>query len=211
MVGAIMLKWSWTSLISFTAAAAAAFVLVLLGAPKPMAGLIILAYLAYRANNRPVSNVPPADRDQLLAQGPPANHGLVYVHRRIGVGGLVVGFNVKLDHADVALLKVARFTRLVVAPGRHQLVVGPKKLFGQFARVAEKQTAEGSFAIAGGETAVFELRFPKGKITMRKLELDRELDIPTALAKLAQVKMVASEQPAELTQATASMQAHPGA
>jgi hypothetical protein len=85
--------------------------LVLLGAPKPMAGLIILAYLAYRANNRPVSNVSPADRDQLLAQGPPYNHGLVYVHRGIGVGGLVVGFNVKLDHADVALLKVARFTR----------------------------------------------------------------------------------------------------
>lgn len=41
-----MLKWSWTSLTTFAAAVVAVFALVLMGAPKPMAGLIILAYLA---------------------------------------------------------------------------------------------------------------------------------------------------------------------
>jgi hypothetical protein len=200
-----MLKWARTSLISFAAAAVVGFVLVLLGAPKPLVILIIMVYMAYRSNNRPVTNVTPLDRDRLLAQGPPANYGLVYVHRGLGVGGLLVGFNVKLDNEDVALLKVVRFTRLVVAPGSHQLVVGPKNLS---AHIAEKQTAEASFAITAGETAVFGLNSPKGKMILRKLELDRELDIPTALAKLAQVKMVASEQRAGLTQTTARPPGH---
>jgi hypothetical protein len=190
-----------TVVISFASAFAVAFVAAFLGVPTPMAGTLagitLLVVAAYRTNNRSVTDVSPADRDQLLAQGPPANYGVVYLHRGATIGGLLVGFNVSLDHSDVALLRVARFTRLVVAPGTHQLVVGPRKQFGQLGKIAELQTAQASFAIAAGETAVFELKFAPGPM-LRKLELVREQDAPSALTSLAKVKMVASVQPAVL-------------
>jgi hypothetical protein len=187
------------AIIPFAGAFVLAFVLVLLGVPKtivgPAAGVLASVIWVYRSNNRRVTNVSPAERDQLLAQSPPANCGFVYVHRGRLVGGLAVGFNVKLDNVDVALLRAARFTRLVVRPGSHLLVAGPRKQFGQFAQIAEKQTAEASIAITAGETAIFDLKFTKGMI-LRKLELVREPHAPDALARLAQVKMVLSEPPA---------------
>lgn len=190
-----------TVIISFAAAFAVGFVVAFLGAPTPMAGTLagitLLVVAAYRTNNRSVTDVSPADRDQLLAQGPPANYGVVYLHRGATIGGILVGFNVNLDKSDVALLRVARFTRLVVAPGTHHLVVGPKKQFGQLGKIAEMQTAQASFALTAGETVVFGLKFGPGAM-LRKLEMVREPDAPSALTKLAKVKMVASEQPAAL-------------
>lgn len=47
----------------------------------PAVGVIVLIIWVYGVNNRPVTNVFSANRDQMLAQGPPANYGLVYVHR----------------------------------------------------------------------------------------------------------------------------------
>ena len=201
-----MMKWGWTSLISFAAALAVGIAVVLLGAPKLVGSLVVFVYFAYRANNRPATKIASADRDQLLAQAAPANCGVVYVHRGLGVGGLVVGFNVKLDDADVALLNAARFTRLLVAPGSHRLVVGPGKLSTSIKR---KQTATAHFAITAGETAVFGLKFAKGKM-LRQLELDRESDVNAALAKLGQMKMVASAQPAGSTQISAAVPAQSG-
>jgi hypothetical protein len=202
------LKKIWIWFIYLAAVFVLAFVLDLLGVPGsiagPVAGVAIVVILLYRANNRPVTNVSPADRDRLLAQGPPANCGLVYIHRGLKIGGFAVGFNVKLDSADVALLKAGRFTRLVVAPGYHQLVVGLKKQPAGI--VANQQTAEGGFTMAAGETAVFDLKFGAGAV-LRKLELVREPDGAAGLAKLAQVTMVASEQQDALAQPTVAMQA----
>jgi hypothetical protein len=57
----------------------------------PVVGLIVLIIWVYGVNNRPVTNVPSANRDQMLARAPPANYGLVYVHRGPLVGGLASG------------------------------------------------------------------------------------------------------------------------
>jgi hypothetical protein len=105
----------------------------------PVVGVIVLIIWIYGINNRPVTNVSSANRDQMLAQGPPANYGLVYVHRGPLVGGLAVRIDVKLDNVNVAQPKVARFTRLVVAPGSHLLAVGSKTPFGQLKQIAEAQ------------------------------------------------------------------------
>jgi hypothetical protein len=139
---------------------------------------------------------------------PPANYGLVYLHRGPLVGGLAVGIDVKLDNVKVAQLKVARFTRLVVAPGSHLLAAGSKTPFGELKQIAEAQRAKASFAISAGETAVFELKMIwTGMKKGTKLELVREADAAAASANLARVKMAASEQPAGWTQTPAPMQA----
>jgi hypothetical protein len=174
----------------------------------PVVGVIVLIIWVCGVNNRPVTNVSSANRDQMLAQGPPANYGLVYVHRGPLVGGLAVGIDVKLDNVNVAQPKVARFTRLVVAPGNHLLAAGSKTPFGQLKQIAEAQRAEASFAISAGETAVFGLKMIWTGIKKgTNLELVREADAAAALANLARVKMVASEQPAGWTQTPAPMQA----
>jgi hypothetical protein len=174
----------------------------------PVVGLIVMIIWVYGVNNRPVTKVSSANRDQMLAQGPPANYGLVYVHRGPLVGGLAVGIDVKLDNVNVAQLKVARFTRLVVAPGSHLLAAGSKTPFGQLKQIAEAQRAEASFAISAGETAVFELKMIWTGIKKgTKLELVREADATAALDNLARAKMVASEQPAGWTPTPAPMQA----
>jgi hypothetical protein len=94
---------------------------------------------------------------RLLAEGPPANYGLVYVHRPSGVGGLAVGFTVSLDSVDVAFLRLSRFTRVVVAPGGHQMRVGLKKQ--NVGTVANTQGCETSFTLSAGETAVFGMKY----------------------------------------------------
>ena len=71
--------------------------------------------------------------------------------------------------------------------------------FGQLKQIAEAPRAEASFAISAGETAVFGLKMTWTGIkkgTKLKLKLVREADATTALASLALVKTVASEQPA---------------
>ena len=54
--------------------------LSLFGVPRtviaPVVGVIVLIIWVYGVNNRPVTNVSSANRDQMLAQG---NYGLVYV------------------------------------------------------------------------------------------------------------------------------------
>ena len=184
-----------------------ALVLNLVGLPAsiagPVAGGAVIAFIVVRGNNRKVAGVSPADRDRLLAEGPPANCGLVYVHRPSGIGGLAVGFNVNLDNADVAFLRLSRFTRLVVAPGNHKLVVGLKKQTGGI--IANQQSAEATFTLAAGETTVFGLKYGEGKM-VKPLMLYRDPDTGGGLAKLAQVQMVASEQTAALAQTAAAMQ-----
>jgi hypothetical protein len=53
------------------------------------------------------------------------------------VGGLAVGIDVKLDNVNLAPLKVARFTRVVVALGSHLFAAGSKTSFGQLKQIAE--------------------------------------------------------------------------
>jgi hypothetical protein len=136
-------------------------VLTVIGIPGyvagPAAAGLIIAFFAIRANNRKVASVPAGDRDRLLAEGPPANYGLVYVHRPSGVGGLAVGFTVSLDSVDVAFLRLSRFTRVVVAPGGHQMRVGLKKQ--NVGTVANTQGCETSFTLSAGETAVFGMKY----------------------------------------------------
>ena len=186
----------------------AAFVLSFIGIPAtivgPAAGLLVVAFIVVRANNRKVAAVSPADRDRLLAEGPPAGCGLVYVHRPGGVGGLAVGFSVNLDHVSVAFLRLSRFTRLVMATGSHHLVVGLKKQPG--AMIANQQSAVANFTLAAGETAVFGLKYGEGKM-VKPLVLYREPDTGAALARLAQVQMVAPEPPAALAHTPGVLQA----
>jgi hypothetical protein len=176
-----------------------AFVMSFIGIPTtivgPAAAMVVVAFIVIRANNRKVINVAPAERDRLLAEGPPDGYGLVYVHRPSGIGGFAVGFNVNLDNVDVAMLKLSRFARLVVAPGNHRLTVGLKKQPG--AIIANQISAETSLAVAAGETAVFGLKYGEGKM-VKPLLLYREADTGAALAKLATAEMVAAVQPAAL-------------
>jgi hypothetical protein len=165
--------------------------------------MLVVGFIVVRVNNRKATVVSSADRDRLLAEGPPPNYGLVYVHRDGRVGGLAVGFNVNLDNADVAILRLSRFTRLVVAPGAHHMVVGLKKQTGGI--VANQQSAEMNFILDAGETAVFGLKYGEGKM-VKPLVLYRDLDTGGALAKLTYVQMVAAEQPGALAQTAGAVE-----
>jgi hypothetical protein len=149
----------------------------------------------YLENNRPVTSVPPAERDLLLAQAPPAGYGLVYVHRPMKIGGQAIGFDVDLDTVTVTQLKAARFTRLVVAPGSHTLKAGPKKSFGQIAQAAKGETG---FAISAGETIVFRLDLKRARM-QASIDIIREEDVAAAMIKFASLRMVAPDKPADST------------
>ena len=186
---------------------AVAFVMSLIGIPSsivgPVSGILVIAFIVIRSNNRKAKRISSADRDRLLAEVPPADYGFVYVHRDSNVGGLAVGFNVNLDNVDVAFLRLSRFTRLVVAPGKHHLIVGLKKQTGGI--IANQQTAEVDFTLRAGETAVFGLKYGEGKM-VKPLVIYRDAETGAALAKLAHVQMVAAEQTDALPQTAGSTQ-----
>ena len=91
---AVDLKNTRVWVIFVIAVVGVAFVLSFIGLPAtvvgPAAAMVVVAFIVIRANNRAVANVAPAERDRLLAEGPPAGYGLVYPSARRG-GGFAVG------------------------------------------------------------------------------------------------------------------------
>jgi hypothetical protein len=169
-------------------------------ATTALCSLVFTILWMYLDNNRKVTNVTASDRDVLLNEAPPTNHGLVYVHRPMKVGGQAIGFDVDLDTVTVAQLKAARFTRLVVASGSHTLKAGPKKSFGQIAQANKGDT---DFTISAGETVVFRLDLKRG-VMQASIDIVREPDTTVAMTKLRGLTMVAPDKTADAASLPAS-------
>ena len=149
-------------------------------------GAVVWYILQNLSGNRAVSSVTSAERARLLAEPPPPGQALIYVYRE-GFVGRAVGYDVVLDFVRVAQLKSPRCTRVVVSPGDHTLAANPPGFAG-----TQSKAGSIAFTIQPGETIVFALKLRVGMV-QGAVELLRELDARTAVARLATITMVTPE------------------